>query len=626
MTRLAEEYAKRRLGDSCLLIATQALAEAKKIRSTTAQAEALYALAQGYRTLNNHKAAIIHYLKTLAICKKEGYFGQTPYSEDNLQIKILIGVAAHYDGFQIDSSLYYRMELLALSTHYQTYRLKAKTTLDIGNSYLNGGDYAKALDFYLQSLELKKKYKLKDLVDEDCHRAIGYLYITLGDFQKAKPYLFQAKKIKESLQRGTYYEQAHLSNAYEALNQLDSALYFAKGGVKEALHHHITHELGYIFMTYAKALERYGHLHEALYWYKRGINACIQQNNQKTLSVVYAQAANLCLQLGKIDSSFYYATQGIRCAIAANFPRGFWEASKALSQTYKIRHQPDSALKYQDLMLAVKDSLFRHEKAQRIEIIEVEQRQLERARELANEKAQQQRKLITIAAIVAFFIGLSFIFYRNQMLKRQNIALQAALLEGQTTERKRVAADLHDALGSTLSSLRWSIGTIDKNKLEPKEQEVYQHVQSTIEQAYDQVRLLSHNLLPEELEKQGLWKALEILIKKLNRNTPVTFSLQLTDNPARLNSKTEFELYSICLELINNILKHAQATEATIRVELTKETLLLTVSDNGKGMDNVPQEGKGLRNIATRLASLQGHWTNSDNTPFGTTHLIRIPL
>jgi two-component system, NarL family, sensor histidine kinase LiaS len=152
------------------------------------------------------------------------------------------------------------------------------------------------------------------------------------------------------------------------------------------------------------------------------------------------------------------------------------------------------------------------------------------------------------------------------------------------------------------------LGAINKNNLNHREQEVYQHVQNTIEQAYDQVRLLSHNFLPEELEKQGLWVALEELVRKLNKNTPVKFSLQLPENQARLDAKTEFELYSICLELINNILKHAQATQASVRFEVESGKLRLMLSDNGKGLFENGSTGKGLRNIAERVKSLNGNW------------------
>ncbi|QHW00237.1 sensor histidine kinase [Spirosoma endbachense] len=213
---------------------------------------------------------------------------------------------------------------------------------------------------------------------------------------------------------------------------------------------------------------------------------------------------------------------------------------------------------------------------------------------------------------------------KEATLLRQNAELQAALLEGQTTERKRVAADLHDNLGSTLSSLRWSLGAIDKNKLSLHEQEVYRHVQNSIELSYDQVRLLAHNLLPEELEKQGLWVALEQLTRKLNKNTPVTFTLHLPEKKERLKAKIAFELYSICLELINNILKHAQATEARIAVEEVNNEIKLTVIDNGKGISEKDPNGKGLRNIAERVKSLDGSWRVTSNEGKGTLSVISI--
>lgn len=625
MARLAEVYANNQRSDSCLVIAQMALQEAKNISSKKAEAMALYALGQGYKS-QSHTLALTHYKKALALCRELNFYGLNPYSEDNLLLKILQEMADQYDGYQIDSSLRCRMEALLLAVRFQTHRLEAKITLQIGNSYINRGDYAKALDFYFRALELKKRYQLRDLLGEDCHRAIGYLYVTLGDFQKAKTYLYIAKKFKEFTRQGTHYEQAHLSNAYEGLNQLDSALYFAKGAVKEAEFHQVKHELGYIYMTYAKALERLGRFSAAIGWYRRGIETCLQQNNKKTLSVVCAETANLYSRMGKIDSSYYCAKEGIQVAVESNFPRGLWESSYALSRVYKIRRQADSALKYQDLAVMIKDSLFKHEKVQRVEVIEVEQRRLERARLLAQEQEKQQQKMLAIASLIALVVFLSFVYYRNFLLRRQNKALQAALLEGQTQERKRVAADLHDNLGSTLSALRWSIEAINQTKLEPTEQEVYRHVQSTIEQAYNQVRLLSHNLFPEELEKQGIWKALEQLVRKLNRTTSITFLLTLPEQQQRLTSRMEFELYSICLELINNILKHAEATEAQLVFEITGAELHLRVVDNGKGMSSPNIEGKGLRNIAERVKALDGTWKVLGNTSLGTTHLLRLPL
>lgn len=214
---------------------------------------------------------------------------------------------------------------------------------------------------------------------------------------------------------------------------------------------------------------------------------------------------------------------------------------------------------------------------------------------------------------------------KEATLLQQNAELQAALLHGQTTERKRVAADLHDNLGSTLSSIRWSMQAIDKKKLSADEQNLYINLQEMLGKAHNDIRLLSHNLLPEELEKQGLWNTLQTFVRKLNKNTLTHFDLQLPDNQARLNSKIEFELYSICLELTNNILKHAQATEAQLVFERQNGSLHLSISDNGKGLDATRQNGKGLANVTARVEALGGMW-EMKNTESGVANMIVVPV
>ncbi len=186
--------------------------------------------------------------------------------------------------------------------------------------------------------------------------------------------------------------------------------------------------------------------------------------------------------------------------------------------------------------------------------------------------------------ILLSFVLLYFVL-RNKQLKKTNKEISAAMLKGQATERKRVASDLHDNLGSTLSSIQWSLQAIDTSKMSREELSVHQNLHQMLDNAYNQVRLLSHNLLPEDLEKQGLKSALEGFVRKINKNDSLRFSLSFSENFPRLPAQTEFELYSICLELTNNILKHAAATEAAMVFDVTENILTLTVSDNGRGIN-----------------------------------------
>lgn len=209
-------------------------------------------------------------------------------------------------------------------------------------------------------------------------------------------------------------------------------------------------------------------------------------------------------------------------------------------------------------------------------------------------------------------------------LQSQNKEISEALVRGQKLERKRVAADLHDSLGGTLSAIRWTLSSFNPEGLTPKEQQVYESLVEMIHEAHQRVRFLSHNLLPEDLEKDGLSVSLEKLIEKLNRSNKTAFNSHITLNE-RLEKQTEFELYSICLELINNIIKHASATEAHLKLYRKGTDIYLEIFDNGKGIQAYVQEGKGLKNIQDRIASLKGKW-QIESTDKGTYASAQVPL
>lgn len=209
-------------------------------------------------------------------------------------------------------------------------------------------------------------------------------------------------------------------------------------------------------------------------------------------------------------------------------------------------------------------------------------------------------------------------------LQSQNKEISEALVRGQKIERKRVAADLHDSLGGTLSAIRWTLSSFNPEGLTYKEQQVYESLVEMTNEAHQRIRFLSHNLLPENLEKDGLSVSLEKLMEKLNRSNKTVFYSQITLNE-RLGKQTEFELYSICLELINNIIKHASATEARVKLYHKGPFIYLEIFDNGKGIQEYTQQGKGLKNIQDRISSLKGTW-QIESTDQGTRASAQVPV
>ncbi|WP_435353726.1 tetratricopeptide repeat-containing sensor histidine kinase [Emticicia sp. SJ17W-69] len=249
---------------------------------------------------------------------------------------------------------------------------------------------------------------------------------------------------------------------------------------------------------------------------------------------------------------------------------------------------------------------------------------------------QQQKSLLIIVGLISL-LGISAMIYnfilrkKNRELLNKNHEIQEALLKGQSIERKRVANELHDNVGSLLSAVRVSLLTLNSTKLPNHDQKVYLQIQEMVENACREVRLISHNLLPEELEKFGLEVALEKMIERLNFSTPIEFTLntkglkEYYSDGITIDRKTAFHLYSICLELINNILKHSGATDAAMTFRKKEKTLELFVRDNGKGLQNY-LKGQGLTSVEERVEAMNGIVEIESEIGEGTRTHISIPI
>ncbi|MFN8354236.1 MAG: sensor histidine kinase [Spirosomataceae bacterium] len=232
--------------------------------------------------------------------------------------------------------------------------------------------------------------------------------------------------------------------------------------------------------------------------------------------------------------------------------------------------------------------------------------------------------LVATVALLVLLIGASL--WYNRKLFRKNKEIQDALLKGQTIERRRVAADLHDNLGGMMSAIQYSIEAMDTSELSPKEKEVYQSVLTMTQDAYKEIRLLSHNLQPDELERFGLLEALRRLVNKLNKSQKVYFELKNYQPLPKLPKELEFNLYSICLELSSNIMKHSGATEAVMEVSYKNAKVQLLVVDNGKGyIPNNTSDGMGMRTIQERVQQLGGTLKIQSEPDEGTLFRVSVP-
>jgi signal transduction histidine kinase len=218
---------------------------------------------------------------------------------------------------------------------------------------------------------------------------------------------------------------------------------------------------------------------------------------------------------------------------------------------------------------------------------------------------------------------------KSEELLAKNNEIQLALIKGEEKERKRIAQELHDGMGSLLSTLRLNAESIDINSknLTHREMLAYKNLLSLIDKACDELRTISHNMLPSSIEHFGLKSTLTSMINELRNKSETSFELDIFDLEKLKSKEIELHLYRIVLELINNIIKHSSASIATVQISANESMITLIVSDNGVGMQHTTDHsnGIGIISLKSRLQALKGHMNIDSKIGYGTTSIIEIP-
>jgi signal transduction histidine kinase len=360
---------------------------------------------------------------------------------------------------------------------------------------------------------------------------------------------------------------------------------------------------------------------------------------QAIVSKDSSQKAQKINDLGDIQKRFELEQMKIRFDNDKNLAQKQADAIQRTNQIKLLLAQNEKqklvekglVLVQEGLQKDIKNTAVNQQKNQEIKQLKIN----ELAKNLLLENEKQKTLLLIVLLVSALSIlavGYSvFLRNKNKELINKNNEIQEALLKGQTIERKRVASELHDNVGSLLSAVRVSLLTLNRQKLPMHDQKVFTQILSMVEGACKEVRLISHNLLPEELEKYGLQTALEKMFERLNFSTRIEFTLnakglkEMEENKVIINRKASFHIYSICLELINNILKHSEASDAALTFRKNGDTIELFMRDNGVGLSEEQQE-YGFKNVRERVEALKGKLSILSEKEGGIRIQISIPI
>lgn len=229
------------------------------------------------------------------------------------------------------------------------------------------------------------------------------------------------------------------------------------------------------------------------------------------------------------------------------------------------------------------------------------------------------------ALLITGFLGYRNLRHRQQLAKQQDELQQQrirelekdkqlvavdSLLKGQEEERSRLAKDLHDGLGGLLSGVKFSLNNMKDNLIiTPDNMAVFERSLDMIDTSITELRRVAHNMMPEMLTKFGLDEAVKEYCNTVNSTKLLAVKYQSIGMETRLEKGTEIVIYRIIQELLNNILKHAVASEAFIQLIRENGRLNIIVEDDGKGFDRALLEnckGAGWANIRSRVEYLKG--------------------
>jgi PAS domain S-box-containing protein len=179
------------------------------------------------------------------------------------------------------------------------------------------------------------------------------------------------------------------------------------------------------------------------------------------------------------------------------------------------------------------------------------------------------------------------------------------IIETEEKDRKQFAADLHDDLGPTLSSIKLQLGLLQNSTDPDKFAKAWQICNDQLLEAISRMRVIANNLTPRLIENFGLEAALSSFIQTMQREGVFTIDFSSNLNGMRFSKYTELHFYRIICELINNTVKHAGATKASLQIHAENGELIVEYTDNGKGYDikeiNKKEHGMGVSNIIQRI-------------------------
>lgn len=520
-----------------------------------------------------------------------------------------------------------------ISPHKQVINL-AGQYLNIGNTYYKMGEISLAAEYHLKSLQIFESIN-NQRGESFCLQSLGNDLLELNQFEKAKSYFQRSLQMKEKLN-----DSRGIGNAWLGLgvveknlkNYKDAYSYFDKA-LKQAKDLNITIEQGKILYEIALLDKVLGNHSMAQSKLKESLKFVRIAGDSSLSATVAAELTALIHRENKVvslpESSYQLK---VKAAETSGDKNSMVDGYYQLSEWYRQQKQYDLAYEYLRKYNSKNDSLrgidvlvqlkrleeqYENEKKQKeIELLRKDGEIKEAT--IARQNANQRMIMIAVAS----FVIIALVF-----MNRYRVVQNAQRMVAIEKVRSALARDLHDDIGSTLSSININskLALQEKNNMEKYLERISENSSRILENMSDIVwSIRPGNDSFEQVVIKMKEFAAEILEPR-NIQYEVTGEQSVNDLPVGIENRKN--LFLIFKEALNNAAKYSCAKEMKIRFEKEDKLLRLTISDNGKGFEiNQNGKGNGLRNMEYRAKALGGKFFITSNLGKGTSVVLEVAL
>jgi len=406
-----------------------------------------------------------------------------------------------------------------------------------------------------------------------------------------------------------------------------------------------------------------GNDEEAMSYFMQSMDIKRKQNLSRDMSSIYANIGNLYLHKKNYKKAEKYLDSALHHATISQEVEKQIQIYLSLSQLSEATGNLTKALDFYKKYKILDDSIHSIKSQESINLIQEKYNAVQKDRLISEYKQRQQLAMLTqekqalnnrlLAGLIVFVVFISiavFVFINNKrktekrmyekdaemsrqkmldMVKEQEMISINAFISGQERERNRIASDLHDRLGSLLSTVKLHFSSIEPYfDNDPELSQNFGYAISLLDKSVSEVRSVSHNLAKEILTEFGLTKAVQDLCESINTAGIIQVVFINNDFDRSLNYEKEIEIYRIIQELVTNAIKHAKAKELVIQFTAEETLLTITVEDDGVGFDvsKINKNGMGLSNIFQRTTKINGRYHFDSSIGNGSTFIFEIPL